>query len=63
MKDKDENKDEVTRTVKLVPHFVYSNFDNKIIDHIYLTEEQAYQLNKISKRNGVAAQDIVFLRK
>lgn len=53
----------VTRTEEFIPHFVYSNKRNEIIDSIYLTESQAFQLNKLMRINGVDNMDIVFLRK
>ena len=53
----------VTRTAEFIPHFIYSNKDNEIIGSIYLTELQAYDLNKLMRRKGVAEQDIAFLRK
>jgi hypothetical protein len=53
----------VTRTEEFIPHFVYSNKRNEIIDSIYLTESQAFKLNKLMRSNGVDNMDIVFLRK
>lgn len=53
----------VTRPVELIPHFVYSNSENRIIGSIYLTEEQAYNLNQLMRYKGVDSQDIAFLRK
>lgn len=53
----------ITRSAEFIPHFVYSNKRNEIVDSIYLTESQAFQLNKIMRINGVDNMDIVFLRK
>ena len=53
----------ISKQVELVPHFVYSNSENKIIGSIYLTEEQAYNLNEIMRYKGANSQNIVFLRK
>lgn len=53
----------VKRHVELIPHFVYSNSENRIIGSIYLTEEQAYNLNQLMRYKGVDSQDIAFLRK
>lgn len=53
----------VSKRVQLVPHFVYSNSENMIIGSIYLTEEQAYNLNEIMRYKGANYQNIVFLRK
>ena len=58
-----EEKWSVTRSVELIPHFVYSNTENKIIGSIYLTEEQAYNLNQFMRYKGSDMQDIAFLRK
>lgn len=53
----------IKRTEEFIPHFVYSNNDKKVVDSIYLTDEQAYELNKLMKRKGSKNQDLVFLRK
>ena len=53
----------VTRSVELIPHFVYSNTENRIIGSIYLTEDQAYNLNQLMRYKGSDMQDIAFLRK
>lgn len=53
----------VKRTEEFIPHFVYSNEDKKVVDSIYLTDKQAYELNRLMKRKGVKHQDLVFLRK
>lgn len=51
----------VKRMEEFIPYFVYSNKRNEIIDSIYLTEAQAFQLNKLMKMNENV--DIIFLRK
>lgn len=53
----------VTRSVELIPHFVYSNTENRIIGSIYLTEDQAYNLNQMMRYKGSDTQDLAFLRK
>ena len=53
----------ITRSVELIPHFVYSNTENRIIGSIYLTEDQAYNLNQMMRYKGSDAQDLAFLRK
>lgn len=59
----EKDKMSVTRSVELVPHFVYSNHLNKVIGSIYLSEDQAYNLNKMMRYKGTGTQDIAFLRK
>jgi hypothetical protein len=44
-------------------YFVYSNKQNKMIGSIYLTENQAYQLNQFMRSQGVYEQDIAFLKR
>ena len=56
------NEDCVTRTEKFAPYFVYSNKTNEIIGYIYLTEDQAYNINKFMQYKGKKNQEIVFLR-
>lgn len=51
----------VHRQVNLIPYFVYSNSENKMIGSIYLTEDQSYQLNKLMQYKGIQNQDIAFL--
>lgn len=57
-----DDSDCVVRTEKFVPHFVYSHAKNQIIGTIYLTEDQAYNLNKLMVCGGNEKRDIVFLR-
>lgn len=52
---------EMSQKVKLIPHFVYSNSENRIIGEVLLTEDQAYQLNQYMRYKGTANQDIAFL--
>lgn len=52
---------EMPQEVKLVPYFVYSNSENRIIGEVLLTEDQAYQLNQYMRYKGTANQDIAFL--
>jgi hypothetical protein len=54
---------EVSQNVKMIPYFVYSNTENRIIGEILLTEEQAYNLNQFMCYKGSDMQDIAFLRK
>ena len=56
------NEDCITRTEKFAPYFVYSNKTNEIIGSIYLTEDQAYNINKFMQYKGKQNQEIVFLR-
>lgn len=60
---KTEDQWSITRSVELIPHFVYSNTENRIIGSIYLTEDQAYNLNQMMRYKGSDAQDLAFLRK
>lgn len=53
----------IVREVELFPYFVYSNTENKIIGSIYLTSQQAYDLNKFMKCKSDNPEGIVFLRK
>lgn len=53
----------IKKEVELIPHFVYSNNEHKMIGMIYLTDDQAYQLNKLMRYKGGNHQDIAFLRK
>jgi len=53
----------LVREVELFPYFVYSNTENKIIGSIYLTAQQAYDLNKFMKRKADNPEGIAFLRK
>lgn len=57
----ERNQTTITRKLELKPYFVFSNNRSKIIGSIYLSEEQAYQLNTMMKHD--ASQDIVFLEK
>jgi len=58
------NDDEyVTRTEKFYMYFVYSNKRNKMLGTMYLTENQAYQLNQFMRNQGVYEQDIAFLKR
>jgi hypothetical protein len=52
---------EVSQNVKMIPYFVYSNTENRIIGEILLTEDQAYELNQYMRYKGTANQDIAFL--
>lgn len=52
----------IRREVDLISHFVYDNDTNKIVGNVYLTEDQAYQLNKIMKSSGVDGQKYAFLQ-
>jgi hypothetical protein len=45
----------------MIPYFVYSNTENRIIGEILLTEDQAYELNQYMRYKGTANQDIAFL--
>lgn len=49
--------------VEFIPHFIYSNSENKIIGSIDLTEDQVRTLNQIMRYKGTDLQDISFLRK
>ena len=53
----------VERKEKFYMYFVYSNKQNKMIGSIYLTENQAYQLNQFMRSQGVYEQDIAFLKR
>ena len=58
------NDDEyVARTEKFYMYFVYSNKRNKMLGTMYLTENQAYQLNQFMRNQGVYEQDIAFLKR
>lgn len=52
----------IRREVNLISHFVYDNDTNKIVGNVYLTEDQAYQLNKIMGSSGVEGQKYAFLQ-
>lgn len=52
---------EMSQNVKLIPHFVYSNSENRILGEILLTEEQANELNHCMRYKGIRNQDIAFL--
>ena len=53
----------VERKEKFYMYFVYSNKQNKMIGSIYLTENQAYQLNQFMRSQGAYEQDIAFLKR
>jgi vacuolar-type H+-ATPase subunit B/Vma2 len=58
------NDDEyVERKEKFYMYFVYSNKRNKMLGTMYLTENQAYQLNQFMRCQGVYEQDIAFLKR
>lgn len=58
-----ESKDEyVERKEKFYMYYVYSNKRNKMLGSMYLTENQAYQLNQFMRSQGVYEQDIAFLK-
>lgn len=52
----------VEKNVELLSHFVYDNDKQQIVGNVYLTEEQAYQLNKIMRVNGTKDQRFAFLQ-
>lgn len=52
----------IKKEVELLSHFVYDNDTNKIVGNVYLTEDQAYQLNKIMKSSGAKGQKYAFLQ-
>ena len=58
-----ESKDEyVERKEKFYMYYVYSNKRNKMLGSMYLTENQAYQLNQFMRSQGAYEQDIAFLK-
>lgn len=59
----DEEKDSISVKVELLPHFVYCDKDDKIIDTIWLTEGQARKLNKLLCDTSTKDQSLVFLRR
>lgn len=52
----------IKKEVELISHFVYDNDTNQIIGNVYLTADQAYQLNKIMKSSGANGQKYAFLQ-
>lgn len=52
----------IKKEVELLSHFVYDNDTNQIVGNVYLTEDQAYQLNKIMKSSGAKGQKYAFLQ-
>lgn len=59
----DEDKDSITIQAEMFPYFVYCDKDDKIIDSMYLTEDQARKLNKLLADTSTKDQSLVFLRR
>ena len=53
----------LTKTVKLYCYSVYCDKDDKLIDSIYLTENQANKLNNLLYKTSTKDQSIVLLKK
>lgn len=58
-----DNDEGIVRKEKFYSYFIYSNKENKMIGCIYLTENQAYTLNRLMKlRFNKENPDISFIR-